>query len=300
MLVQCQKCGAPLDVKGTERMIRCAYCGTTTKLAGTHTIASETPDGWKPPKQWVPKPESHLPSKPLAYRPRAAFMMVWQFFTIGVVTTAVLVPMVMSGVIQIPFFGKVARWDGQSTLACELNETLEIEDREATVTSGPVIEATGPNCHVVIRRSRLSGAVIVRGAINTEITVEDSVLRATDTAITGPTNLKVWVRGRSTVHGVAHAIDGDMNPEVEVLGPAEVTSDGDAIVGESNMHVAVREGVVRGRSAIVGGVNARVRAFRGRLEGTGGPAVRLSRNADYEADGTEIVEPPRGGAADRK
>jgi hypothetical protein len=54
MLIECNNCGAPLDVKGKEHIVKCAYCGTQTQLAAAKTVATATPAGWTPPAQWRP------------------------------------------------------------------------------------------------------------------------------------------------------------------------------------------------------------------------------------------------------
>ena len=60
MLVECNNCGAPLDVKPTEQRSKCRYCGATTLVQNTRTIAPTTPPQWQPPRQWVPP--AHVPA----------------------------------------------------------------------------------------------------------------------------------------------------------------------------------------------------------------------------------------------
>lgn len=274
MLIECNKCGAPLDVKGTERVVRCRYCGTSTKLRSTRTLAARTPDGWAPPPVWTP-PE-HVParSRPLRYRVRKPSRippLVGCVVTVLGMGAGLAGTLVSSGV-EIPFFGKVARWDGRSTLVCDLNEELVIEDREVTVLDGPVVDASATNCRVVIRGSRLSGPEVVHGGMNTTVTVEDSTLEASEVAISGSPNLTVFVRGTTTVQGGRAAISGDLNLEVEVNGGA-VRADG---------------------AAIAGGLNPEVRLTQARVEG-GQHALRLEQNADVEIRDSEVVGPTEWG-----
>ena len=60
MLVECNNCGAPLDVKPNEQRSKCRYCGATTLVQNTRTIAPTTPPQWQPPRQWVPP--AHVPA----------------------------------------------------------------------------------------------------------------------------------------------------------------------------------------------------------------------------------------------
>jgi LSD1 subclass zinc finger protein len=60
MLVECQHCGAPLDVRPGAETSKCRYCGTTTKISSTRTIAPQTPSDWRPPPRW--RPPAHMPA----------------------------------------------------------------------------------------------------------------------------------------------------------------------------------------------------------------------------------------------
>jgi len=271
VLIECKKCGAPLDVKGTERIVRCSYCGTQTKLQKTRTIAAQTPADWKPPATWTPPAEAPMRSEPLEYRHRrtgggCSWALLFPVVIIGV---SAGVPLYMSGALDaLPFFGKVARWDGSSTLECEVNEHLVIEDREADVTNGPVVQVVGPNCHITIRGSRLRGSEIVRGQTNTEVTVEDSTIEASYDAITGDLNAKVRITGNSTI-----------------------VAGGDAVRGQVGLVLEVRGATLRaGGTAIAGPTNANVRVMQARIEG-GQHAMRFDHNAEVQLAGAEIVGP---------
>ena len=101
MLMECSNCGAPLDVTGSERLARCKYCGTTSRLRALRTVASETPPGWRPPEEWTPPAEARADSRqPLTYHPeyvvqKAARWVVW------LVVLCVLVPVVASAVVTL-------------------------------------------------------------------------------------------------------------------------------------------------------------------------------------------------------
>jgi len=67
MLVECNYCGAPLDVGGGKTTVKCRYCDRTSQLQTLRTVSSETPRGWKPPPVWTPP--AHMPAgaAPLRY-----------------------------------------------------------------------------------------------------------------------------------------------------------------------------------------------------------------------------------------
>ncbi len=73
MIVECKKCGAPLNVVDGQRLIQCSYCGATSQVKGMRTAAMQTPPGWQPPPTWqAPPSTSTSTSAPLTanvYRP---------------------------------------------------------------------------------------------------------------------------------------------------------------------------------------------------------------------------------------
>jgi len=60
MLIECQHCGAPLDVRAGVETSRCRYCGMTSRTALTKTLAPQTPPQWRPPPTW--RPPQHVPA----------------------------------------------------------------------------------------------------------------------------------------------------------------------------------------------------------------------------------------------
>jgi hypothetical protein len=60
MLIECNYCGAPLDVRPDQRLTKCKYCDTTSQVLATRTVAPETPPGWQPPRTWTPP--AHVPA----------------------------------------------------------------------------------------------------------------------------------------------------------------------------------------------------------------------------------------------
>lgn len=54
MLIECNNCGAPLDVKDKAPIVRCCYCGVQSRLERARTVAAQTPEDWHPPPEWRP------------------------------------------------------------------------------------------------------------------------------------------------------------------------------------------------------------------------------------------------------
>lgn len=105
MLVECKKCGAPLDVKENDWIVRCGYCGSTTRVARTRTLAAVTPEDWSPPKSWKPPAQTGLPTQALKKRTlrAGAGAFFGTFFTLATVAVGVLVPLFAEGVLTWPF-----------------------------------------------------------------------------------------------------------------------------------------------------------------------------------------------------
>lgn len=60
MLVECNYCGAPLDVREGARLTKCRYCGTVDERTKLKTVAVATPKEFRPPPRWVPP--AHVPA----------------------------------------------------------------------------------------------------------------------------------------------------------------------------------------------------------------------------------------------
>ncbi|HEX3598403.1 MAG TPA: hypothetical protein VHU80_25020 [Polyangiaceae bacterium] len=69
MLLECESCGAPLDVADDATAVRCHYCGRRATLERFRKVAPQTPAGFVPPRQWTPPESASVPSRPLRYRP---------------------------------------------------------------------------------------------------------------------------------------------------------------------------------------------------------------------------------------
>jgi hypothetical protein len=67
MVFECQNCGAPLDVRGDQQVVRCAYCGRSSIPEQLQLIHQQTPPGWAPPRQWTPPAEFPADSSQTLY-----------------------------------------------------------------------------------------------------------------------------------------------------------------------------------------------------------------------------------------
>ncbi|MBK6533787.1 MAG: hypothetical protein IPF99_30640 [Deltaproteobacteria bacterium] len=71
MIVECQKCGAPLSVVEGVRLVQCTYCGATSQVRSGRTVAQ--PQYPLPPQQPYPVPPQQQPypvqPPPYVYRP---------------------------------------------------------------------------------------------------------------------------------------------------------------------------------------------------------------------------------------
>ncbi|MBW2456391.1 MAG: hypothetical protein JRI68_17860 [Deltaproteobacteria bacterium] len=67
MLIECNNCGAPLDVVSGARQVRCGYCRMTSPVRRMRTLSVQAPADWQPPKVWTPPAQAPQPSVALHY-----------------------------------------------------------------------------------------------------------------------------------------------------------------------------------------------------------------------------------------
>ncbi len=291
MLVECHKCGAPLDVQASSNRVKCRYCGVTTELERTKTIAVQTPAGWQPPPVWTP-PRAPQGPPPVALRYRrtgtgspivAAVISVVALAGVG---SSVLAT---TGGVDIPFFSKGDRWDGTSTLVCALNETLVVDGKDANVAFGPVIDAAGPNCRLTIRNCHLHGAIGVQGGVNAEITIENSTIDATDRGVAGDMNMTVHVRGQSRITAALHGIAGGTNAHIDIDGPSTISAvQGDGVRGDTNLELLAHATTIEGGTAgVAGGLNPHVHILQATVRGRQA-AFNFAQNAEVDLTGATV------------
>ena len=84
MLIQCSRCGAPLDVAEGAHIVKCNYCGSSNRIQDQRTLSSQTPPGWRPPAVWTPPTHAPYPSQPLGYHKTAANHWLWLYVALSV------------------------------------------------------------------------------------------------------------------------------------------------------------------------------------------------------------------------
>src|SRR6186713_2577454 len=76
MLIECTRCGAPLDVPTGAKIARCNYCRSSHYVQATRTLAAQTPSDWRPPTTWTPAQHGPQPAQPLKYHRSNAWVFV--------------------------------------------------------------------------------------------------------------------------------------------------------------------------------------------------------------------------------
>lgn len=149
VLVQCKHCGAPLDVKQNDRLVRCSYCDHVNRVRTMQTLNQMTPADWRPPPTWTPPPQFPVrPPQPLQIHPvkpptnRAGCIVAIAIF-LGVVPM-IVIPILSEGGIghSLPFIG--LEENGAATVATvdlPVSRTLSGDTDDDVDASG--IQGTG-------------------------------------------------------------------------------------------------------------------------------------------------------------
>ena len=271
MLIECQNCGAPLDVKVRDKIVSCRYCKRQNRVNQTRTIAQQTPQGWQPPQRWVPPQHFPAPSVEIQFDSSGVARGARTGCIAGLAGIIVLIGASVAmfvmmadgsgassgGLSGLSKLTGVAGWDGKSTLRCGTNESLTIENKIANVPDGPVVEA-GTNCKLTIINSTLNGQTGVAGDMNLTVTMKRSTIQATQTGISTRMNSKIFLRDKSTVSGKEFGIKGDVATRVEIR-ESYITSTEVAINGGPTLNVTGRNCIIKGgSSAIQGGMAAKL------------------------------------------
>jgi hypothetical protein len=283
MLVECTHCAAPLDVTMGKTVYKCNYCGRKNVQQQMRVVAQVTPSTWQPPKQWVPPAHVAMHGQQLKYSRTLGCI------TILPILVGVFVPMIAV------FFGsgggsmlQVLMWDEASTITCPPNGDLTLEDVDAKVKSGAVIEMQA-NCTLTLINSTIEGPIGIKGGGNSVINVESSTITAEDAAIKGGGNTKLKVTGKSVLESEVIGIDAGANAKIE-LDAATVSGGETGIEGSGNMKVSMRsDSTVEGKEvAIRLGSNGDVDIRDSKIVSKKGIAIEGGANNEVKCRGGEI------------
>lgn len=104
MIVECSRCGAPLNVNEAKPLTKCAYCGASSQTRSLKTVSPATPPGWRPPRQWTPPPHVPQPTgAPLPYRSPQ---------TSGCPAVIAVIALLIAGGVAIGIYGSARKTSG--------------------------------------------------------------------------------------------------------------------------------------------------------------------------------------------
>lgn len=279
MLIECQNCGAPLDVAGSATRVRCAYCKKTSDVGQYKLVSSETPADFKQPQTWTPSTGSALPSVPLDFRPAK---MVGRFLAklyaltiLGVLVFGAFIFWRISSAISDVAKDPISALDpgskvgsavtnamnaiasasqaaaqaagaagGNMPIVCQGSETMTVSGRVISVAGGtPVI--TNGNCTLTLVACTLSGLTAVSAEGNSHVLIEGGTLTATGPALVFGGNASADISS-ATITGepAVRAVD---NAQIRVRG-STLASRHAAVVAKNNAHVDTRGSTVNGRA----------------------------------------------------
>lgn len=171
MLIECTRCGAPLDVETGAKIVRCNYCRSSHHVQATRTIAAQTPSDWRPPATWTPQ-HGPYPATPLKYHrtntvviavvvASAAFM--------SVVTAVVLFAARSTGSPGVAAPGGANTPGGATVSAAQLAATELEQTQVAFQKQFPSAELSGEQARVVLSGSNFESALLTWNPERTRI-----------------------------------------------------------------------------------------------------------------------------------
>lgn len=253
MIIQCQNCGAPLDVRDSVPFVDCTYCGRSNKVASTRTLNAITPPNWQPPAQWTEADRERAATVAMAGVGVAAattgltgcIVVGIAVAIVGTLGAAVAGFLLWGASREAPSASSVApvaAWNGATPFRCSGGDEVVLTGVTANLPNDVAITVSG-NCELTLVDSSITARVGLEGDSNGVIRLRNSVLRGSEAG------------ARLS-----------MNQDLELEG-GEISSAGVGIEASGNSEVTL---------------------LRGRVEGH--PAVRTSLNAELANRGAEIVE----------
>lgn len=171
MLIECTRCGAPLDVPTGAKIVRCNYCRSSHNIQATRTIAAQTPGDWRPPATWTPQ-HGPYPATPLKYHRTntvvVAVVVASAAFLIVVTLVVVLVGR-STGSRGVTARGGASIPGSATVSAAQLATTELAQTQVAFQKQFPSAELTGEQARVVLSGSNFESALLIWNPERTRI-----------------------------------------------------------------------------------------------------------------------------------
>lgn len=271
MLLECENCGAPLDVAESSAVVRCHYCGRSETVERFRKVAPETPPGFVPPAQWTPPETAAAPSKPLRYRPRRGRG--------GSVFSSLFIVACLVG---------FAAWRATNAVQ-SVGVATDAEKLQSMFTQA----LTAASAAVNVAKARQSLGLSLTGDTVPVVCKGTDSVTITGKRLSMPSGVPVVATGNCVLRLVDCAIDGatgitaSNNANVIIQG-GSVAGKGPAVVLMENATLDVENGArLSGEMTITAAANARARV-RGSSVVGGRVAVQASGNASVDTSGSEV------------
>ncbi|HEX4340404.1 MAG TPA: hypothetical protein VH062_31060 [Polyangiaceae bacterium] len=253
MLLECESCGAPLDVQDGVSVVRCHYCGRSAAVDRFRQVAQVTPAGFVPPREWTPPASASVPSRPLTYRPRA----------VRRGGCGAVMALVIAGVVGFVAWRATGAVDALTitTDSTELKSMLsqalsaasaavDVANQQKQLIGGGITGDTVPVICSGNDAATITGKVLSMPAGVPVIASGNCRLRLVNCTVTGVTgisatgNASVTVEG-GTIAGKGPAIVLMGNTTLDVSGGASLTGDM-TVTAAANAHARVRASSITG------------------------------------------------------
>lgn len=278
MLLECESCGAPLDVAENTAVVQCHYCGRSATVEQFRKVAPQTPAGFVPPAQWTPPESASVPSRPLRYRPRR-----------GRGGSVVFTSLAMACIIGFVVWRATSAIQ-TVTVNADTADLKSMFEKALTVASAAVDVAKAQQG---LGPPPTGDAVPVVCKGSDEVTI-------TGKRLSMPSGVPVVATGNCVLRLVDCVIDGvtgitaSNNANVSIQG-GSVTGKGPAVVLMGNANLDVSGGArLSGEATITAATNAHARV-RGSSIAGGHVAVQSSGNASVDTEGSEVKGRVLGG-----
>jgi hypothetical protein len=279
MLLECESCGAPLDVAEGTAVVRCHYCGRSATVERFRKVLPETPAGFVPPRQWTPPASASVPSRPLTYRPRrrtagwgaatalliAGMVGVVAWRVGGAVSPVILstdsaqLTSVLSQALSVASAAVDVARQRQGLGAtpgdvvpvlCNGNDSVTLTGKTLAMPAGVPVVATG-NCTLKLVDCTVSGVTAITASGNATVTIEGGSVSGKGPAIVLMGNSTLDVSGGARLDGEM-TITAGSSSRARVRG-SSVTGSHVAVHASGNATVDTASSEVKGR--VIGGHN---------------------------------------------